>query len=329
MTPVPSQASPSFTLYITGDSESARSEKDLVSKALARLGGQSSFEVVDVLENPGRAETDRILTTPMLVRWTPGPVQRLVGDVTDADIARLLETDGDADEKNTGPPLLVDRSSEVLSRAAHELRTPLAVIRGFAAILQTSLQELDHEVSKKSADAIVRSSIQLQALIDSMLVIEAVETDGIRLDLSDWELGDIALETIRDLQPLLARHEVRTSIRDGVWVRVDAAKIRQVLTNLLTNAVKFSEAGTGIRVSVVRKDSMGYVLVEDNGKGIPHDDLEALFAKYERLGSGEKGTGLGLYIARSLARAHGGNLKAYSDGGSGSRFELALPLLAD
>ena len=318
--------SASLTLYISGETEASRAHRDGISATLERISGRTSLEVVDVLLDPARAEQDRVLTTPMLVRWDPKPVQRLVGAVSDGDIAALLSVGNESSQDQTRP-VSPDRSSEVLSRASHELRTPLAVIRGFAGTLQESIGRMDHDMSKKAADAIVRSSIQLQAMLESMLVVETVEADGLHLDLSDWELGDIALETIRDLQPLLASHVVKTSITDGLWVRVDAAKIRQVITNLLTNAVKFSERDTRISLTVALKDGAGVVAVEDEGRGIPYQHLEKLFAKYERLGGGEKGTGLGLYIARGLARAHGGDVKAFSDGTTGSRFELILPLL--
>ena len=317
----------SFTLYFAGTSGASRARATALSGAIERMSGEVSLEIVDVLEDPARAEVDRVLTTPMLVRWKPEPVQRLVGEVTDEDLLRLLNAEPRHANNGTGRPLLADRSSEVLSRAAHELRTPLAVIRGFAATLQQAVGQMDQEISNRAADAIIRSSVQLQAMIESMLVVEAVETDGLRLDLSDWELGDIALETIRDLQPLVARHDIHTSIQDGVWVRVDPAKIRQVVTNLITNAVKFSEAGTRIDISVTRNERRGILTVEDQGRGIPYEHLDHLFGKYERLGRGEKGTGLGLYIARGLTRSHGGELRAFSDGETGSRFELSLPLL--
>lgn len=317
----------SFILYVAGNKETSRTQRDLLTEAFARLGEGVSFEVVDVLEDPVRAELDRVLTTPMLVRWHPAPVQRLVGDVTAGDIARLVDAEPVPDHVEPTRPAPADRSSEILSRAAHELRTPLAVIRGFAATLQDAVGRMDREMSSKAADAIVRSSLVLQTMLESMLVLEAVEIDGLKLDLSDWELGDIALETLRDVQPLLRKHIVRTTIQDGVWVRVDAAKIRQVLTNLLTNAVKYSEPGTRVSVAVHTRGSLAVFAVEDEGKGIRYEHLKQLFGKYERLGRSEKGTGLGLYIARGLATAHGGEVTAFSDGQTGSRFELTLPLI--
>ena len=315
----------SFTLYVAGHGDASRGQKDRLKASFAGAG--FDLEVVDVLEDPARAESDRVMSTPMLVRWRPGPVQRLIGDVTDADIDSLLNNPTDTAPDQVTRPVSPDRSSEILSRASHELRTPLAVIRGFAATLQGSINQMDREMSMKAADAIVRSSMQLQAMLESMLVVEEVETGGLKLELTDWELGDIVLETMRDIQPLLSRHEIKTSIRDGVWVRVDAGKIRQVITNLMTNAVKFSESGTRVAVTVSSSEGVGVVTVEDQGRGIPYEHLEKLFTKYERLGRGEKGTGLGLYIALGLARAHRGDLRVFSDGETGSRFELTLPLL--
>lgn len=269
----------------------------------------------------------------MLIRWRPAPVRRLTGDI--AGVGMMLSAKGDdrrlrPDRRRSS--LLAPTTAEpggggsaIVSRAAHELRTPLAVIMGFAGTLVDAAGKMDRETEVKCAEAIVRGATQLQTILDSMLIMDQVERDGVRLDLIDLELGELVLETVRDLQSLTGKHSVSVDVIDDVEVRADASKVRQIITNLISNAVKFSPAGTAITVSVSHVDSHGSVTVEDEGPGIPDHALEKVFHQYERLGSSQKGMGLGLYISRRLALAHGGDLSVRNREAGGACFELMLP----
>lgn len=292
------------------------------------LGDRLQLSVIDVLEDPARAERDTILTTPMMVRWTPSPVRRLTGDI--AGVSQLLpsadeppslapvhrEPSGAADEKS---------GSAIVSRAAHELRTPLTVIHGFASTLVQATSTMDQRTAVKCAEAILRGSVQLQSVIDSMLVARAVERGGMRVDLVDVDLGLLTQETVRDLEALVAQHKVVVDAIEGAVVQADAAKVRQIITNLVSNAVKFSPRGSTITITVTMTPEGGRMTAQDEGPGIAPDQLEHVFEQYERLGRTEKGMGLGLYISRQLAAAHGGRLSAFSDGKSGVLMELVLP----
>lgn len=328
-----------ITLYVAGAAGRAADTVERVRADADSFGSRVALTVVDVLDDPARAEADGILTTPMLVRWHPAPVRRLTGDF--AGVASMLPSQKGADERSQKDEerrsrldrrkssfgAAVDREAEgaVISRAAHELRTPLSVIMGFASMLVGSVSEMDRETGLKCAEAIVRGSMQLQTILDSMLVMDQVERDGLRLDLLDLHLGTLVLETVRDLQPLTAKHSISVDVLEESEVRADASKVRQVLTNLISNAAKFSPEGSSIKVTVDAREECGSVTVTDGGPGIPEDAFDRVFEQYERLGSSEKGMGLGLYISRRLALAHGGDLTASNIEEAGACFELTLP----
>lgn len=317
-----------ITLYVAG----ARRSAELVAKVKGEareLGGCVQLSIVDVLEDPGRAEEDLVLATPMIVRWAPSPVRRITGDAVDISLLlpSIEETDAPrhvSEIDRFTPP----EDSAVISRAAHELRTPLTVIRGFAQTLVDSLTTMDKETAYRCAEAIVRGSTQLQSVLDTMLVLNSVERDGIRLNLSQVSLGELAVETVRDVKPMAIKHKVSVDVLENVLVEADNGKVRQIVSNLLTNAFKFSPANTTIRITVRAKAGSGCLTVDDEGPGIPEDQREKVFQQYERLGRSEKGMGLGLYISRRLAEAHGGSLTASASDSSGARFELILPGIA-
>lgn len=320
-----------ITLYVAGAKGRASSTVERLTQEAKLNRAKVALNVVDVLDDPGRAEQDAVLTTPMLVRWSPGPVRRVAGDI--AGIAQLLpdEKEVAASEPSAGaadatPESASAENVSIISRAAHELRTPLAVIRGFATTLSDAVAKLDRETEIKCAEAIVRGSTQLQTILDSMLVVDAVQREGVHLNLTEVTLGGLVVETVSDLSPLTNKHPVALDVVDDVYVRVDPVKVRQIITNLISNAVKFTAAGAPIKVTVQATPKFGCLIVEDSGPGIPEEFLERIFDQYERVGSQEKGMGLGLYISRRLAIAHEGNLTA-SNGDSGARFELQLPRL--
>lgn len=317
-----------LTLYVAGAQRSAELVTKLTDEARS-LGARVQLSVVDVLEDPGRAEKDAVLATPMVVRWAPAPVRRITGDVVDLTVLLLsdneTEHEGDDGAGTEQSSEIQAKDSAVLSRAAHELRTPLVVIRGFAQTLVDSLTKLDQQTAYRCAEAIVRGSTQLQSVLDTMLVLNSVERDGVRLDLAAVRLDELAQETVRDLKPLATKHQVSVDVLENVVVRADAGKIRQIVSNLLTNAFKFSPPGTTVRVVVRATADTGCLAVDDEGEGIPEDQREQIFDQYERLGRSEKGMGLGLYISRQLALAHEGTLEVSSSDSGGARFELVLP----
>lgn len=219
-----------------------------------------------------------------------------------------------------------DAPGEVFARVAHELKTPIAVSKGFAITMRDSLQGMDEATIRRCCEAIVRSLSSAERIVQSLEQTRSLESGDVQLDLNEQSVGDFVVETVRDLEPLVQPHRISTVIKSEGSAWFDRVKVRQVISNLLSNAAKFSPSDAPIVVEVAVGESSFEVCVTDRGRGIAAAKMSKLFKKYERLGSDQKGTGLGLYISRGLARAHGGDLTATSDGRSGCRFCLVMPL---
>ncbi|HEX4335729.1 MAG TPA: HAMP domain-containing sensor histidine kinase [Polyangiaceae bacterium] len=221
-----------------------------------------------------------------------------------------------------------DRSA-FLSALSHELRTPLNAILGFADVL---LAEVDGPLSDEARDNLTvlrRSADHLRALIDDILDLSALESGELKLDTSALDVFVIAAEIAREARvtaqdkPL----EVLLSGRPAVAL-ADARRVRQILGNLVSNAVKFTREG---RVEIHVELDGDYVLmsVSDTGPGIPAEQRAAIFEEYWQAPASRQsrtGAGLGLAITRRLVRMHGGTISVESETGQGSRFTVRLPI---
>lgn len=226
----------------------------------------------------------------------------------------------------TGDAREEDASADVFARVAHELKTPIAVSKGFAIAMRDSMQGMDEATIRRCCDAIIRGLSSAENIVQSLAQTRSLESGEIQLDLSEQAVGDFVVETVRDLEFVVHPHKISTVIKSDGAAWFDRGKVRQIISNLLSNAAKFSPPDAPIVVEVGVGTSSFEVCVTDRGPGIAAEKMIKLFRKYERLGSDVKGTGLGLYISRGLARAHGGDLTASSDGRSGCRFCLNMPL---
>lgn len=221
-----------------------------------------------------------------------------------------------------------DPSAEIIGRLAHELKTPLTVAKGYAHTLRASVEQLDPTTIRRCADAILRGLSSAEVLVDSLAQTRSVDAGSLTLNLKEVEVSAFVTEVVRDLDVITQPHPVSVVLTTEIRAWFDPARIRQVLTNLLSNAAKFSPPEEAIVVQVSSDDLHVQISVIDRGSGIAAQDLDRIFLKYERLGTSVKGTGLGLYISRELARAHGGDITVDSDGRSGCTFTLHLPIHA-
>ena len=175
----------------------------------------------------------------------------------------------------------------------------------------------------RSAATIGKSAKQLAQLVQSLVDLRSVELEGLGVRLEPVDLHALVIDCLVDLAYLTESHRLEVDVPDGLVLTADPVRVRQVLVNLLTNAVKFAPAGTAIHVAATDGDVVR-LTVSDEGPGIPADRIAELFGKFARLGSMHKGTGIGLYLSRAIARAHGGDLVLTANDG-GATFELALP----
>lgn len=215
---------------------------------------------------------------------------------------------------------------EIISALAHELMNPLTILQGFAMTLRRAAATMPPEAIQQYADAIARGAAHLSSLVQAFSDLRNLEVDTLDLILEERDLGELVAECVSDMAEISQSHPVIVRAQDGVVARVDCMRVRQVIVNLLSNAAKFSPPGTHIEVDVSASQSQVEISVRDHGPGISAHRMSELFGKFSRLGSNEKGTGLGLFISRGIARAHGGDLTLAASDGAGCRFVLRLPL---
>lgn len=227
--------------------------------------------------------------------------------------------------------MTLDRmKSDFVSTVSHELRSPLAVISGFAKTLIEHFDQIDEETEKESLDIILKKSIALEGLIENILDMSRIE-DG-RLEMNLEAIDVIALcERVRVDQDRVAEaHEVVLETDGQPMTAVaDPDKAEVALGNLVRNAVKFSPEGGRVTITVKESGRMAEISVTDEGVGIPSDELENIFERFYQVDRGETrsfpGSGLGLHITKELVHAMGGSIAVESELGKGSRFAFTLP----
>ena len=227
---------------------------------------------------------------------------------------------------------LLERENQVLGNAAHDLRSPLGVILGGVDMLLRVHRETLTSVQRHLLERIVSSGRFMAALIDELLDFSAIEGGFLRLDLTEFDLRDEILATVATSRPSAARKSIllEATCETPLWVRADRRRLRQLLNNLLDNAVKFSSAGTRVKVAAAAAGHQARVTITNRGPGIPPDALPTLFEPFQghrtKGTAGEPTTGLGLAIVRQVTEAHGGRITVDSEPGRGASFCVELPL---
>ena len=219
--------------------------------------------------------------------------------------------------------------ADFLAALSHELRTPLNVILGFADVL---LSEVDGPLSPEAREnlTVVRQSgSHLRSLINDILDLSALETGRLNLQLKKTNVYAIAADVVRESRLAAEGKDLTIELRgEPVDAVADQLRVRQVLGNLVSNAIKFTSKG-GIEVTVGRSDDHATLSVADTGLGIAKEEQAAVFEEYRQSGDWQSrgaGSGLGLAITRRLVRMHGGRIELDSRLGEGSRFTVFLPL---
>jgi signal transduction histidine kinase len=222
--------------------------------------------------------------------------------------------------------------SEFLANMSHELRTPLNAIIGFSEVLS---DRMFGEINDKQAEYlsdILESGRHLLSLINDILDLSKIEAGRMELETTDFDLPSAIESTLMLVRERAHRRAItleRTiDERLGV-VRADERKVKQVLLNLLSNALKFTPEGGRIDVRAAARDDAVEISVTDTGVGIAPEDQEAVFEEFRQVGAAAKkveGTGLGLAISRKFIELHGGRIWVNSHVGSGSTFSFTLPV---
>jgi signal transduction histidine kinase len=220
-----------------------------------------------------------------------------------------------------------------LAAVSHELRSPLNAILGFADILAT---EVDGPLSPEARDEVEQirgSGKHLLDLINDILELSALESGQLRLSLGGIDLGAIAWDVVREAAGVVGARPVAVRLEGeaGVYAYADPKRVRQILTNLVGNGIKFTQRGEVV-VQVAREGRFATVSVRDTGPGISSHERAMIFLEYKQAQeerARRRGTGLGLAITRRLVQMHGGTIEVDTQIGQGSTFKVYLPVWSE
>ncbi|MFZ7102557.1 MAG: sensor histidine kinase [Peptococcaceae bacterium] len=228
----------------------------------------------------------------------------------------------------------MDRLKSVfLASMSHELRTPLNSIIGFTGIMLMDMAGELNDEQRRQLTMVKNSASHLLSLINDVLDISKIEAGKIEILLEEFSLDDIVREVIEYITPMAAakRLEVTAELSKGVVIYSDRRRVKQVLINLMSNAVKFTEQGSVKLNGFLQEDGVLKISVIDTGRGIKQEDISKLFQPFQRIDmsaskSYTEGTGLGLYLTRNIADLLKGDIRATSEYGKGSVFIFTLPI---
>jgi len=219
--------------------------------------------------------------------------------------------------------------TDFIATITHELKTPLTSLMGYATILRKRALELNSDQREEFFNIMSRQGDRILRLIEELLQSSRIDAGVAKLRREPLDLAAIAKEVESGLTSLAKTHTLAFDVPDrDLGLYGDPNAIEHVLTNLLENAIKYSEPGTEIRLSVEEREHDVHIMVSDHGQGIDPEDLPHIFERFRQAngqGRTRNSVGLGLYIVRSLVTAHGGRVWADSAAGRGTTFTIALP----
>ena len=221
--------------------------------------------------------------------------------------------------------------ANLLRSISHDLRTPLTSISGNADTLLHSYNVLDEQTRKQIFTDIYDDAQWLTGLVENLLSITKIADGSVKLRLSDQVVDDIVSEALRHIDRRSAEHHITVDCGDEpLLVRVDAGLIVQVLINLVNNAVKYTPAGSNIRITAIPRENMAEICVSDNGPGIPDELKERVFEMFftggNPIGDSRRSLGLGLTLCQAIIHAHNGEMTLKENSPHGCIFSFTVPL---
>ena len=221
--------------------------------------------------------------------------------------------------------------ANLLRSISHDLRTPLTSISGNADTLLHSYNVLDEQTRKQIFTDIYDDAQWLTGLVENLLSITKIADGSVKLHLSDQVVDDIVSESLRHIDRRSAEHHITVDCGDEpLLVRVDAGLIVQVLINLVNNAVKYTPAGSNIRITAIPRENMAEICVSDNGPGIPDELKERVFEMFftggNPIGDSRRSLGLGLALCQAIIHAHNGEMTLKENSPHGCIFSFTVPL---
>lgn len=224
-----------------------------------------------------------------------------------------------------------DDQKKFVANVSHDFRSPLTSIRGYLeAMLDGTIPP---EMYEKYLTIVLNETERLTKLTNSLLTLNNLNTKGILLDKTDFDINRVIRNTAASFEGVCLKKKLAIEVvltEEVMYVNADAEKIKQVLYNLLDNAIKFSHHDSVIKIETTEKKNKIFVSVKDTGIGIPKDDLKLIWDRFYKSdlsrGKDKKGTGLGLSIVKEIINAHGENINVVSTEGVGSEFVFSIPM---
>ena len=250
-----------------------------------------------------------------LIETSPGERIGIIAVIRDVTILRELE----------------QAKSDFVSTVSHELRTPLTSIKAYTATLRRRDVEFDENTRQEFLQVVEEETDRLTRLVSDILDVSRIESGRLALKKRDFDLSKLVRIIIGKLQSQFSNHDIRLISPESIdAVRADPDKIEQVFVNLVDNAAKYSPSGGEITLTLEAQQRRVECTVSDSGLGISAEHLPHIFEKFHRVDNRATreiyGTGLGLYVSKSIVEAHGGTIWAESELGEGSTFRFTLPL---
>ena len=212
---------------------------------------------------------------------------------------------------------------EFINITAHELRTPVQSLLVLTEVLHSRVKDIEEH---KLLDSTIKSAKRLQRLSNDILDVTRIESQSLELNKEQFKLNDVILDVMTDMKSQIVNNKVELSSsqsRQDIFVKADKERIIQVISNLLNNAIKFTEEGIIFVSTEVKDNGYVFVTIKDTGQGIHPDILPRLFSKFAS--KSFQGTGLGLFISKSIVEAHEGKIWAENNSdGNGATFTFSL-----
>lgn len=286
--------------------------EELTQKGWQGFAANEMFLEGDLLRGGG------LDPVPVAIRYAPlfssdGNLLNVIASVR--DITRYRE----AEELKTG----------FISVISHELKTPIALIKGYASTLRREDVEWDADIVQESLQVIEDEADHLAAMVDDLLDATKLQSGDVRLKKSQVDLPALVQDQIHRFSPELTAHKISAEFAENFpLIIADEGRIEQLIANLFTNALKYSQGGD-IQISGEQSERTVKVCVSDHGKGFDPKDIPFVFDRFyrsEKDSKNTKGTGLGLYLCKAIVEAHGGQIWVDEDYQQGARICFTLPL---
>lgn len=262
--------------------------------------------------------------------FTPGD-RRVLADLVAAGGSTLYALARIEDERAAAERMreLDQLKNEFIGVVAHDLRSPMTVIAGYVDTVLLRWEQLDDDAKRDLLSVASRNTKRLSMLVEDVLQVARIESGDFPYEIEPFDLGALVRRTVEEMNSARPDRRVRADIPPGLPAALgDEDRLWRVVTNLVSNAQKFSPPDEPVVVAVGAVPDGLRVTVTDRGPGIPEEDMPRLFGKFSRLGQpagGEKGTGLGLYISKALVEAQGGTIDAQSRVGHGTTLRFTIP----